>query len=609
MVLHPAWPSFVSRLAAYLRSIQSLELGTNIRAANILFVPYAYFTFFVASYTMSSLTAREQRGAASLTNLPTEICVSILSHLTEPATLIALAGTCHTWNELAAQRLYNLDAQGKPSRCIAWAIKNRRAEPIRRAVAIHANVFDNEQLFDAALAGDVNVVKALLGNERLRQHLISPEQPSTRRDLPLLGAIEGRNIAVLSVFLENGADINAGVGRSNALRAAFESFCDNAIVHLLLDYGVDMSNGELFGTAGALSLAMTSWLPRKDVLQRMLQLPRDVRYDTKALRSAARRGADYVSLLLEAGFDPNKEGDDGQTPLFIAAESSGPKVFELLIASGATVDERQDWEGRTLMHVAKYPEIVNILIQHGISVDVLSSDSKTPLLTAIQGWEPYIVAALLEHGADMNVECNGKRPIDYAVFYPEIIDVLVEHGADINSVNTGGKRPIHMLVDSSSKSKAYVLPHLHLLGANMQAMDRSENTILHLAAQYQDANVLKLCLGYGVDINSQNKLGYTPLMLACEANCAPGVVLLMENGADASCEIGKRGGLVKDVRNRTAYHIALRVRTNKPVLLALLDPTLRPEEKALYSSMRLGELRQRMAKYIEELYGDSVSSM
>lgn len=550
-----------------------------------------------------------QVGPVSLTNLPTEICLSILSLISEPATLIALTATCRTWNTLAAQRLYNLDAQGETSRCIAWAIKNKRVEPIQRAIALGADVFDNEQLFDAALTGDVDVVTAMLGKETIRQHLVSPEQPYTRRLLPLLGAIEGRHTAMVSVLLESGADVNVKVDSQNALTTAFKSFCDDAIIHLLLDHGIDMSNGELFGPAGVLSLTMVPWLPRKDILQRMLQLPRDQRYDTTALCSAVIRGVDYVTLLLEAGFDPNNEDSIGQTPLHIAAKSSDADVFMLLIASGAIVDEKLDWEGLTLLHVARYPEVVNILIQHGIPVDILSSDSKTPLMTAIEGRHPYVVAALLEHGADINVECNGKRAIDYAVFYPEIMDVLIEGGVDINSTNTGGKRPIHMLIDSSAKSKAYMLPHLHRLGADMQAIDRSENTILHLAGKYHDTDVLKLCLGYGMDINSRNKLGYTPLMLACEANYAPNVVLLMENGADASCETVKRDGLGKHVRNHTAYHIALRVRANKKIFLALLAPSLGPGEKKLYSTLKPGELRQRMAKYIEELYGTSVPSM
>lgn len=558
---------------------------------------------------MLSVTGNGQPGIASLTDLPTEICLSILSNLTEPAALVALAATCRTWNQLATQRLYNLDAQEETSRCIAWAIRNKRTEPIKRAITLGADVFDNEQLFDAAVAGDVDVVKAMLENEQIRQHLVSPEKPYSRHLLPLLGAIEGRHTAVVSVLLENGADVNARVGAQNALTTAFESFCDDAIVHLVLDYGIDMSNGELFGSAGALSLAMVSWLPRKDTLQRMLQLPRDVRYDTEALRSAARRGADYVRLLLEAGFDPNKEDGNGQTPLHIAAESGDSEVFKLLIAHGAVVDERQDWDGLTLLHVAKCPEIVSILIQHGIPVDILSSDARTPLMNAIAGRQPYIVSSLLEHGADMNIECRGKRSIDYAVLFPEIIDALVEHGADINSTNSGGKGPIHTLIDSSARSKAYMLPHLHRLGADMQVMDGSENTILHLAAKYQDADVVKLCLGYGMDINAQNKLGYTPLMLACEVNCPPSVVLLMENGADASCESIKRDGMGKDMRNRTAYHIALRVRANKTVLLALLNPTLGPEERKSYSRFKAGELRQRMAKYIKELYGDSVPSV
>ncbi|XP_031779107.1 ankyrin repeat domain-containing protein 54-like [Nasonia vitripennis] len=90
--------------------------------------------------------------------------------------------------------------------------------------------------------------------------------------------------------------------------------------------------------------------------------------------------------------------------------------------------------------------------------------------------------------------------------------------------------------------------------------DKNNNTLLHLSARIGNYTLTQKYMDcHGIDPNSINYSGETPLMLAAESNQLEIVKLLIEYGANVLC---KRND------GRTALHFS--VPSNNPAMLNLL---------------------------------------
>lgn len=100
------------------------------------------------------------------------------------------------------------------------------------------------------------------------------------------------------------------------------------------------------------------------------------------LHTASQNGHyDIVALLLEKGAHPDKQNNDHETPLHIAALSDKPKIdiMKLLIEKGAKVDSRTETENTPLHYAALKEHIYHImlLLSEGADVDAQNSKGET----------------------------------------------------------------------------------------------------------------------------------------------------------------------------------------------------------------------------------------
>ncbi|DAZ99443.1 TPA: hypothetical protein N0F65_004076 [Lagenidium giganteum] len=123
------------------------------------------------------------------------------------------------------------------------------------------------------------------------------------------------------------------------------------------------------------------------------------------------------------------------------------------------------------------------------------------------------------------------------------------------------------------------------LAENYQKMDfnsarytpNAEGTAVHLCAQYGFLAMAKmLVVEYGLDINAQNKVGSTPLHVACKFNHASMVSFLLERNAQLD---------IPDLQRRVAFDVAL-----YPLLdQCVLQPLRKIEAQALAEKDQLVE--------------------
>ena len=109
-----------------------------------------------------------------------------------------------------------------------------------------------------------------------------------------------------------------------------------------------------------------------------------------------------------------------------------------------------EWSCRTALHVAAfegYYEVVEVLLSHGATVDLLSDElGYTPLMhvAAQDNYSLSVVAALLRHGAEVDRKNSlGDTALHWAsdAGNTELVRLLLESGADADCVGSAGVTP------------------------------------------------------------------------------------------------------------------------------------------------------------------------
>ncbi len=171
-------------------------------------------------------------------------------------------------------------------------------------------------------------------------------------------AAEG-NIEHVKLLISEGADLNARdqQGRTPALAALLNG--QLAVVDLLLEMGADTGAPHLVAYTGDLR-GIKSHLEKNAPVDRLEGFT--------LLHAAAAGGhADVIEFLIAKGANVNAKDNWDWTPLHGAARKGHRGIVELLIGKGADVSAR-DGAGRIALRYAEkegYTEIVELLRKHG----------------------------------------------------------------------------------------------------------------------------------------------------------------------------------------------------------------------------------------------------
>lgn len=275
------------------------------------------------------------------------------------------------------------------------------------------------------------------------------------------------------------------------------------------------------------------------------------------LASACEKNSlDAVSMLLEAGADPNWLNPDEQTPLCIACTQCHLDVAKLLIAKGANINHLSH-NGLTPLQIACLQEdldMMDLLIRNHADINIKAFHGVTALYSACENGSLSAVAFLLSKGARPNIANDfSVSPILIASYlgHTEVIEQLISHGAIVNYVSRDGSFPLGA---ASLRGNVDTVNLLLASGAMPNQVDQEGNTALLLACSQNHLEIASLLAQEPISINLQNMQGFTPLHIACYKGSLEIAKVLLENGAnpDLRTESGHTPLDIADSKGYTA---------------------------------------------------------
>lgn len=455
----------------------------------------------------------------------------------------------------------NLNANcGNWDSAVHAAVSGGHMNVLEFFVSHGVDVNSQPPLFACISKWDTQVLKYLL------HHGLDMEMQDDQRRTALHKAITDNNSTQFDILLEKGADINAPSEKfGTPLHAACVGLAENYwrrdkseelrrfhYIEKLLDCGADPNiQGGKFATA--LQAVCSTECNGK------LELPMEV-----------------VRLLIAQGADVNIQGGHWGSALNAAAASpnyhSDEKIemMKLLLDNGAKLDQRDNNDGETPLHVACYEgtiEAVRFLVDRGADVNAEGGRFGTPILHAVAATRydsiPFLTL-LMDKGANVNYQGGEYGSALQAHFHGNFKDVesfrfLLKHCADVNA--KGGRYLTALIAACASPYSQKECVRLLLdHGADVNTGTQSEEYGTELIAACQpgryhqrDTQAVQWLLECGADVQAQGGKHGTALSTACSWNCSEAVELLLSHGANIH------------LRDFAAWHSAIREITTRDV--------------------------------------------
>ncbi|KAJ3536445.1 hypothetical protein NM208_g6710 [Fusarium decemcellulare] len=265
------------------------------------------------------------------------------------------------------------------------------------------------------------------------------------------------------------------------------------------------------------------------------------RYDQTMLSRVAEEGDEELAQsLLQSGADPNFENKLLAPPIVIAAIHENLEVLRLMIEAGGNVNSKDPQHQRTCLSWAAAggtEHIMSALLSvPGIIPDLADDRGSTPLYVAVWRNNMEAVKLLLTlDGVDPNAEGDRGRytPLMLAAheeYSEDIVDVLLRHPkTNREAKNRDGQTALSIAASGGvDKSLKRLLSEQ---GIEVNTRDKHGRSPLSWAARNGKLTAVCSLLSAGADINSVDDTGHTALMLAVLGGWHGTVQVLLDHGA------------------------------------------------------------------------------
>ncbi|XP_071097328.1 uncharacterized protein [Haliotis cracherodii] len=350
---------------------------------------------------------------------------------------------------------------------------------------------------------------------------------------PLSEACRSKNVEIVKLLLDKGADPSTCDDRSYSCLSIAKQEEHVEIVNLLLDKGANMEPG--FGGHTPLSEAYRT--KNVEIVKLLLDNGADPSAcDDKGYSclqiAIQKEHVEMVNFWLDKGANM-EPGFGGHTPLSEACRTKNVEIVKLLLDKGAD-PSASDYERYSCLQIAiqnEHVELLKLLLDKGANVQT-TDDGYSPLSEACRRKNVEIVKLLLDNGADPSAWDDKGYPclcVAIQKEHVEMVNLLLDKGANMEPGFDG-----HTPISEACRTKNVEIVKLLLdNGADPSACDDEGDTCLYIATENEHVEMVKLLLDKGADVQTTGD-GYSPLNVACRRKNVEIVKLLLDNGADPS---------------------------------------------------------------------------
>ncbi|WKA53953.1 ankyrin repeat domain-containing protein [Planococcus shixiaomingii] len=270
--------------------------------------------------------------------------------------------------------------------------------------------------------------------------------------------------------------------------------------------------------------------------------------------------------LLENGADPNRIIDN--VPLvFYAIDSKNEELVKLMLQYKAEVYRGGNKGFDSLGYInakednEEYYPIVLLLLKDYSNVAGYKVEGIT-MMNAVANNDLITLQSILDMNGNPNELIDGKTILFHAIDDGAsfgIFDMLLAAGAKIDSHDKEGKNILSYLASHTQYSHPFYEYFLKK-GLDPNSQDNTGKTPLHHAVKQGEQGILELLIEYGADVNAQEKEGLTPLLSAVRQENEDAISFLVKNGANP---------VIKDKNEVNALMLTLEKGNNKLIKILL----------------------------------------
>jgi ankyrin repeat protein len=374
--------------------------------------------------------------------------------------------------------------------------------------------------------------------------------PSSDPVIVSFGALKSHNTKELKSQLAAGLSPSQRDASGHSLLGIAAQDGDLDAVKLLLAAGARIDDTDHFGPPVWYATTFNQLDTVEFLLKHGANVEgRNIGDQTSLIWAVRAHRTEMVELLLAHGADVNAVDRTKVGLLTVASLANDLDIVRLLEKAGARYASAQD----EMMAAAAFGDAVHIreLIAAGTPVDFAGSsyaspvEGETPLMAAAERGQTVAVRTLLAAGAGVNSTDREQRT---ALFYAmksghrSTVDALLAAGAEPTTTQDGGLTTLMELatyMDDPDLARKFIAAGVDAKAGTGNGV---ASTALMQAATMNHAQVLKVVLDAGVDVNARSgQEGETALIQAARAGAGECVELLLRAGADPTVRDQRKG--------------------------------------------------------------------